>query len=149
MRSSHRRFFLKKCFLKLFAKFIKEHMSWSLFFNKVAPFLQNTSGKLLNFLFTPFCNVSSIFMKTSLQKFRKSRSTHRRPQPATLLKKLPWHRCFPVNFLKFLRTLFYIKVFCWLFQKIPQSDFHNILEKLQRSLSTYYKVVQNCVKSWT
>ena len=25
---------------------------------------------------------------------------------ATLLKKRPWHRCFPVNFAKFLRTLF-------------------------------------------
>ena len=27
--------------------------------------------------------------------------------PATLLKKRLWHRCFPVNFSKFLRTLFY------------------------------------------
>ena len=26
--------------------------------------------------------------------------------PATLLKKRLWHRCFPVNFEKFLRTLF-------------------------------------------
>ena len=24
--------------------------------------------------------------------------------PATLLKKRPWHRCFPVNFAEFLRT---------------------------------------------
>ena len=24
--------------------------------------------------------------------------------PATLLKKRRWHRCFPVNFVKFLRT---------------------------------------------
>ena len=24
--------------------------------------------------------------------------------PATLLKKRPWHRCFPVNFPKFQRT---------------------------------------------
>ena len=27
-------------------------------------------------------------------------------KPATLLKKGPWHRCFPVNFTKFLRTPF-------------------------------------------
>ena len=27
--------------------------------------------------------------------------------PATLLKKRLWHRCFPVNFSKFLRTPFY------------------------------------------
>ena len=26
--------------------------------------------------------------------------------PATLLKKRLWHRCFPVNFAKFLKTLF-------------------------------------------
>ena len=29
-----------------------------------------------------------------------------RPQPATLLKKRLWHRWFPVNFAKFLRTPF-------------------------------------------
>ena len=27
-------------------------------------------------------------------------------RPATLLKKRPWHRCFPVNFVKFLRIHF-------------------------------------------
>ena len=27
-------------------------------------------------------------------------------KPATLLKKWPWHRCFPVNFAKLLRTPF-------------------------------------------
>ena len=27
-------------------------------------------------------------------------------KPVTLLKKRPWHRCFPVNFTKFLRTPF-------------------------------------------
>ena len=29
------------------------------------------------------------------------------PEPATLLKKRLWHRCFPMNFAKFLRTLFH------------------------------------------
>ena len=28
-------------------------------------------------------------------------------RPATLLKKSPWHRCFPVNLAKFLRTSFF------------------------------------------
>ena len=28
------------------------------------------------------------------------------PQPASLLKKRLWYRCFPVNFAKFLRTSF-------------------------------------------
>ena len=30
-------------------------------------------------------------------------------QAATLLKKRLWHRCFPVNFVKFLRTPFFIE----------------------------------------
>ena len=28
-------------------------------------------------------------------------------QPATLFKKRPWHRYFPVNFVQFLRTPFF------------------------------------------
>ena len=40
----------------------------------------------------------------------KSRKIHRKAseacRPATLLKKRLWHRCFPVNFAKFWRTLF-------------------------------------------
>ena len=30
-------------------------------------------------------------------------------RPAPLLKKRLWHMCFPVNFAKFLRNLFYRK----------------------------------------
>ena len=33
------------------------------------------------------------------------RSSHQRCSAATLLKKRLWHRCFPLNFVKFLRTL--------------------------------------------
>ena len=32
-------------------------------------------------------------------------------RPATLLKKRPWHRRFPVNFAKFLRTSFFQNTF--------------------------------------
>ena len=35
-------------------------------------------------------------------------------RPATLLKKKLWHRCFPVNFAKFLRTTFFIEHLWWL-----------------------------------
>ena len=34
-------------------------------------------------------------------------------KPASLLKKRLWHRCFPVNFAKFLRTLFFKEHLCW------------------------------------
>ena len=35
-------------------------------------------------------------------------------RPATLLKKSLWHRCSPVNFVKFLRTPFFIDNLQWL-----------------------------------
>ena len=34
--------------------------------------------------------------------------------PATLLKKRLWHRCFLVNFVKFVATLFFIEHLWWL-----------------------------------
>ena len=35
-------------------------------------------------------------------------------RPATLSKKRLWRRCFPVNFVKFLRTPFFIEHLWWL-----------------------------------
>ena len=35
-------------------------------------------------------------------------------RPAVSLKKRLWHRCFPVNFVKFLRTPFFIEHLRWL-----------------------------------
>ena len=35
-------------------------------------------------------------------------------RPATLLKRSLWYRCFPVNFAKFLRITFFIKLPWWL-----------------------------------
>ena len=35
-------------------------------------------------------------------------------RPATLLKRRLWHRCFPVNFVKFLRTSFLTEHLRWL-----------------------------------
>ena len=52
----------------------------------------------------------------SFEKFTgwMHRKIHRKNEglnPATLLKKRLWHRCFPVNFKKFLRTAFFIEHF--------------------------------------
>ena len=38
--------------------------------------------------------------------------------PATLFRKRLWHRCFPANLAKFLRTSFIIEHLWWLFLKI-------------------------------
>ena len=40
------------------------------------------------------CSVKKVFLKVAGLR------------PATLLKKRLWHKCFPVNFVKFLRTPF-------------------------------------------
>ena len=40
-------------------------------------------------------------------------------RPATLLKKRLWHRCFPVNFAKFLRTPFFTEHLWWLLLSPP------------------------------
>ena len=40
-------------------------------------------------------------------------------RPATLLKKRLWHRCFPVNFEKFLRTPFLTEHLWWLLLNKP------------------------------
>ena len=39
--------------------------------------------------------------------------------PATLLKKRPWHWCFPVKFAKFLRTPFLTAHLQWLLLRAP------------------------------
>ena len=39
----------------------------------------------------------------------------------TLLKKRLWHRCFPVNFAKFVRTPFFIEHLRWLLLKIADN----------------------------
>ena len=39
---------------------------------------------------------------------------HKVSKPATLLKNSLWHRCFTVNFAKFLRTPFFTEHHLWL-----------------------------------
>ena len=39
--------------------------------------------------------------------------------PGTLLKNRLWHRCFPVNFVKFLRILFLTEDLWWLLLYVP------------------------------
>ena len=40
-------------------------------------------------------------------KKRSPRGSVKKGRPATLLKKRLWHRRFPVNFVKFIRTAFF------------------------------------------
>ena len=56
-----------------------------------------------------------VFCKKGVRKIhRKTPVPESQARPATLLKKSLWHRCFPVNFVKFLRTLFFTEHLWWL-----------------------------------
>ena len=61
------------------------------------------------------CARVSFLIKLQACVFSCIQSEYRKiRRPATLLKKRLWHRCFPMNFGKFLRTPFYIEHLWWL-----------------------------------
>ena len=67
------------------------------------------------------------------------------PRPATLLKKTLWQRCFPVNFVKFLRAPFCIEHLWWLLlymQEMVFNDypFHIIRDGLESVLIRSAKI---------
>ena len=58
-------------------------------------------------------------------------------RPATLLKKRLWHRCFPVNFVKFLRTPISIEHLWWLLLPLP---LQMQLSKTQKTFTAFYGI---------
>ena len=56
--------------------------------------------------------------------------------PATLLKKRFWHRCFPVNFAKFLRMSFLTEHLRWL----PLSITDHTVVKLYMDILSVFKL---------
>ena len=72
-------------------------------------------------------------------------------RPSTLLKKRLWHRCFPVNFVKFLRTPFYIEHLWWL---LLDEEISLVIQKQKQfSFDAFIRIT--CIygdidyKSWT
>ena len=55
-------------------------------------------------------------------------------RPATLLKKRLWHRCFPANFTKFLRTSFLTEHLRWLLLTLVIQGF------LQGHIHSYFHI---------
>ena len=99
----------------------------------------------------------SSMQKNVLTNFTKFRGKHLRKslffnkvtglRPATSLKKRLWHRCFSVNFVKFLRTPFYRTplddcfLIFWYFQKIPEIPFvsHQKDWKIWQKVHLFYE----------
>ena len=52
----------------------------------------------------------------------------------TLLKKRLWHRCFPANFVKFLRAPFFTEHLRWLLPKVFQTQSSWYLSRLKAKI---------------
>ena len=86
------------------------------------------------------CSVKRVFLET-LQNSQENTCARAsfliklKARPATLLKKRLWGRCFPVNFVKFLRTPFCTEHLWWLLLMplvsfyIPLKRDHDITNK--------------------
>ena len=105
-RSSHRRYSVRKVVLRNFTKFTGKHLCQSLFFNKVAGLRPAT------------------LLKRRLW-----------PEACNFIEKKDWHSFFPMNFVKFLRTLFFLQstperlfLFCFLFLDIKATRIQPVLK---------------------
>ena len=67
--------------------------------------------------------------KGFLKKISQNSQENTCVRPATLLKKTLWHRCFPVNFVKILRTLFFIEHVWWLLLRFVKTFYNRRQEK--------------------
>ena len=86
--------------LKNFANFTGEHLCWSLFLTKFfTDFIKNTPTQVFS------CEICKIFKITFF---------HRTPPVAASVKRDSNTRCLPVEFAKFLRTLFLAEQPRWL-----------------------------------
>ena len=70
------------------------------------------------------------FAKFTGKHLQQSLFFNKVARPATLLKKRLWHRWFPVNFAKFLRTPFLIEYLSWLLLYINKTFYciHSIYQ---------------------
>ena len=93
------------------------------------------------------CQHSETVVQRCSQKFHKIRRKHLCQslifnkvagfRPETLLKKRPWHRCFPVNFVEFQRSPFLQNTFGGCFLTLKRTTkFPKISKKI--SGSAYY-----------
>ena len=85
------------------------------------------------------CSVKKVFLAISQnsQKNRLFFNKVARLRPATLLKKSLWHRCFSVNFAKFLRTAFFAEHLRWLL--LVSGNSCGIIFNWPRTILLYHK----------
>ena len=80
------------------AKFLKPLASFEISWLLVLKFILNLPWSLSLIVFIYFQELSDEVCKdNAMQKQPREVLCKKRPQPATLIKKRLWHRCFPVN----------------------------------------------------
>ena len=81
---------------------------------------ENKSTRKFLFFWCRSSRPQVLCKKVILRNFAKltGKNLNQSLRPATLLKKKLWHRCFPVNFAKFLRTPFLTEHLRWLLLKV-------------------------------
>ena len=78
-------------------------------------FIRTLKNKIYKDMISISKNVYIDKLDDTVNKYNNTyHSTIKMPKPATLLKKRLCHRCFPVNFEKFLRTPFFTEHLRWL-----------------------------------
>ena len=107
-RLHHGCFLIKKFYHKsafLTAEEVVRRCSIKKVFLEISQNLQDwIRGIQFNLQNSQTCATESFLIKLQASELR----------PATLLKKTLWHRCFPVNFAKFLWTRFFKELLWWL-----------------------------------
>ena len=125
IRSSHPWVFCKKGVLRNLAKFAGKHLCQNLLFNKVVG-LAKFTGK----------HPCQSFFLIKLQICR----------PTTLLKKRLWHRCFPANFAKFLRTPFLTEHFGGCFYTVKSTLQRTVSNEFTKTLINLTFMIGSCIE---
>ena len=100
--------------------FCPKHRWWSFFAKSSLPIIREFQIRLLiQQTILQSWNIRSsrpeVFCKKAfVEILQNSQENTCASVPAALSKKRFWHRCFPVNFAKFLRTPFFIEHLWWL-----------------------------------
>ena len=98
-------------------------------------------------------NVSCKFKRSQFNDFHNGNIGLR---PAPLLKKRLWHRCFPVNFVKFLRTPFLQNTCGRLLLEVKKTLYYKDVKFIESEKEDFNQVneafisrVKSCIISWS
>ena len=113
--------------------------------------LKNQGSTNKNVLYWCLAHIRSswpevFYRKGVLKNFAKFTGKHL--QASTLLKKRLWHRWFPVNYVKFLRTLFFTEHLRWLLLKNETLFWRSEHLKIMSAFPVYFIYTSFLFNCW-